>query len=164
MSFTKLKKRILFVCLGNICRSPAAEGVFLGLIKRKGIEDRFFVDSAGTGAWHVGNHADERMLCAAKKRGIILQSKARQVKIEDLYDFDLILTMDNENLAAMNLLAKDKISNIKAEIKPILSYSKISNSLEVPDPYYGGANGFENVLDLLEDSCEALLEELSLME
>ena len=164
MSFTKLKKRILFVCLGNICRSPAAEGVFLSLIKRKRLEDRFFVDSAGTGAWHVGNDADERMLSAAKKRGIILQSKARQVKIEDLYDFDLILTMDNENLDAMNLLAKDKISNIKAEIKPILSYSKISNSLEVPDPYYGGANGFENVLDLLEDSCEALLEELSLME
>jgi len=162
--FPTMKKRILFVCLGNICRSPAAEGVFRNLIHKKGVAEQYFVDSAGTGAWHVGNTADQRMRNAAHKRGIILESIARQVKLMDLHVFDLILTMDNENLAAMNVLAKDAGPDFKAVIKPILNYSKIANSLEVPDPYYGGENGFENVLDLLEDACSSLLEDLNLME
>ena len=156
-----MQKKILFVCLGNICRSPAAEGVFRSLIKKKGVEDQYIVDSAGTGAWHVGNKADQRMRNAAKKRGIILESIARQVKPEDLYLFDLILTMDNQNLEAMKVISKDAGPDQHAEIKPILNYSKITNLVEVPDPYYGGETGFENVLDLLEDACDSLLEELN---
>ena len=155
-----MKKRILFVCLGNICRSPAAEGVFLGLLKKKDLQDQFYVDSAGTGAWHVGNKADARMSQAAQKRGISLESFARQIKLEDLYSFDFILTMDNENLAVIQSLAHESNKKLNVIIRPLLSYSSRTNLSEVPDPYYGGQNGFEKVLDLLEDSCQGLLEEL----
>ena len=91
-------QRLLFVCLGNICRSPAAEGVFLHLLAREGLEDRFVVDSAGTGGWHVGNPADRRMRAAAERRGIALPSRARQLEADDLLRFDRILTMDDDNL------------------------------------------------------------------
>ncbi len=156
-----MKKRVLFVCLGNICRSPAAEGVFLHLIQSRGIEAHFEVDSAGTGNWHVGKKADSRMINAAKKRGISLPSFARQITLDDLYRFDVILTMDSANLAAVKTLALEIDSEKIAEIKPILSYARSSNSLEVPDPYYGGDDGFEIVLDLLEDACKGFLAEFS---
>ncbi len=156
-----MKKQILFVCLGNICRSPAAEGVFLNLIKKKGLEHKYFVDSAGTGGWHVGHKADARMIMAAEKRGINITSIARQISLDDLKIFDLILTMDNENLAAVNSLAREIDLKLLKKIKPLLSYSSKTSLSEVPDPYYGKNNGFEVVLDLLEDSCQGLLEELS---
>ena len=98
-------QRLLFVCLGNICRSPAAEGVFLHLIAREGLEDRFVVDSAGTGGWHVGNPADRRMRAAAERRGIDLPSRARQLEPGDLRRFDRILTMDDDNLQAVRWIA-----------------------------------------------------------
>ncbi len=155
-----MQKQILFVCLGNICRSPAAESVFIHLIKEQGIEDYYHVDSAGTGSWHVGSQADSRMKDAAKTRGIVIKSIARQITREDLQKFDLILTMDNENLSSVMSLAEELDSNLTKKIKPILSYASASKLVEVPDPYYGGEQGFENVLDLLEDSCKGLLKEL----
>ena len=159
-----MKKKILFVCLGNICRSPAAEAVFIQLIKRKGLEDKYSVDSAGTGAWHVGHLADERMKAAAQQRGIIITSLARQIQFDDLNAFDLILTMDNENLVCINSLVKEAGLDLPQKIKPILSYAKGTKFIEVPDPYYGGDKGFTIVLDLLEDACEGLLEALILQE
>ena len=156
-----MTQKLLFVCLGNICRSPAAEGVFLHLIKTRGLEDQFLVDSAGTGSWHVGNPADRRMQAAAKRRGIQLPSRARQIDLNDLETFDLVLTMDQDNLKAVNGLAKEAGARATAQIRPMLSYGRRHSEIEVPDPYYGGDAGFEHVLDLLEDACEALLEELS---
>ena len=156
-----MTQKLLFVCLGNICRSPAAEGVFLHLIKTRGLEDQFLVDSAGTGSWHVGNPADRRMQAAANRRGIQLPSRARQIDLNDLEPVDLVLTMDQDNLNAVNGLAREAGARATARIQPMLSYCRRYSEAEVPDPYYGGEAGFEHVLDLLEDACEALLEELS---
>ena len=149
--------KVLFVCLGNICRSPAAEGCFLHLIAREQLDDLFAVDSAGTGDWHVGKPADRRMLEAASRRGILLPSRARQIAFSDLQAFDHILTMDDDNLAAVRRLAGSHPT--RATIEPITRYSR-HGLHEVPDPYYGGPDGFEQVLDLLEDVCEGLLAEL----
>ncbi len=153
-----MAKKILFVCLGNICRSPAAEGIFNQKIKDKDVENLFVVDSAGTGGWHVGNLADRRMREAALSRGIELTSRSRQIEDKDLYEFDHILVMDKDNLNAVKSLIKDDIHPVHSKIKLILSYSKKSQLDEVPDPYYGGQNGFEKVLDLLDDAIEELLE------
>ena len=153
--------KVLFVCLGNICRSPAAEGVFLHLLDERGLSDQFVVDSAGTGGWHVGNPADRRMQAAANRRGINLPSRARQICLEDFSSFDLVLTMDDSNLAAVQGLARDAGSQATARIKPMLSYTRRFNETEVPDPYYGGDAGFEHGLDLLQDPCANLLDELS---
>ena len=152
--------KVLFVCLGNICRSPAAEGVFLHLLDQRGLNDQFIVDSAGTGGWHVGNPADRRMQAAANKRGIQLPSRARQISLNDLRTFDLVLTMDDANLMAVQGLAREAGSSATASIKPMLSYARSFSETEVPDPYYGGDSGFEHVLDLLEDACNNLLDEL----
>ncbi|QBE68121.1 Low molecular weight protein tyrosine phosphatase [Synechococcus sp. WH 8101] len=154
-------QRLLFVCLGNICRSPAAEGVFLHLVKQRDLDDHFLVDSAGTGGWHVGRPADQRMQAAAKRRGIDLPSRARQLDLGDLEQFDLILTMDADNLLAVQNLAREAGERATAQVRPMLSYARRHQLSEVPDPYYGGEDGFEDVLDLLEDACEGLLEELS---
>lgn len=156
-----MKKKLLFVCLGNICRSPAAEAVFLSRIRSKNIEDLFQVDSAGTGGWHVGRKADKRMIDAAMKRGILIESVARQISINDFNDFDLILTMDESNFADLNFLIKELKTKPKAKVRPMLSFANNTNLLEVPDPYYGGENGFEEVLDLLEDAVEGLLLEIT---
>ena len=156
--------KLLFVCLGNICRSPAAEGVFIHLLNERGLNDRFLVDSAGTGGWHVGNPADRRMQAAASRRGIELPSRARQISLDDLSTFDLVLTMDDDNLMAVQALAKEAGSRATASIKPMLSYARNFSETEVPDPYYGGDTGFEHVLDLLEDACSNLLDELSRQE
>ena len=139
-------KKILFVCLGNICRSPAAEAVFLHAINSLDIKDQYQVDSAGTGGWHVGRKPDIRMQEAARKRGIILQSRARQITIDDFDKFDLILTMDNANLAEVNALSKEFKSPLITKIRPILSFARQTDLTEVPDPYYGGQNGFGNHL------------------
>lgn len=151
---------VLFVCLGNICRSPAAEGVFLHLLNERGLSDRFVVDSAGTGGWHTGNPADQRMQAAAARRGIQLPSRARQISLDDLSDFDLVLTMDDANLTAVQGLAREAGRRATATVRPMLSYAQSFSETEVPDPYYGGEAGFEHVLDLLEDACSNLLDEL----
>jgi len=155
--------RLLFVCLGNICRSPAAEGVFLHLLAREGLEDRFVVDSAGTGGWHVGRPADRRMRAAAERRGIQLPSRARQLDRGDLLSFDRILTMDDDNLHAVRSLARELAPAAAdlALIEPMVSHCRRFQDREVPDPYYGGDEGFEFVLDLLEDACAGLLESLA---
>ena len=153
-------KKILFVCLGNICRSPAAEGIFKKKIKDRELENLFVVDSAGTGGWHVGNLADPRMREAALSRGIELTSRSRKIDHNDLYEFDHILVMDKDNLNAVKSLIKDNTYPINSKIKLILSYSKKSQLDEVPDPYYGGQNGFENVLDLLDDAIDKLIDSL----
>jgi protein-tyrosine phosphatase len=155
---------VLFVCLGNICRSPAAEGVFLHLLNERGLSDRFVVDSAGTGGWHTGNPADQRMQAAAARRGIQLPSRARQISLDDLSDFDLVLTMDDANLTAVQGLAREAGRRATATVRPMLSYAQSFSETEVPDPYYGGEAGFEHVLDLLEDACSNLLDELSSQE
>ena len=153
-------KKILFVCLGNICRSPAAEGIFNQKIKERDLENFFVVDSAGTGSWHAGNLPDQRMRMAALSRGIELTSRARQIEENDLYEFDHILVMDKDNLNAVKSLIKDDMHTMNSKINLILSYSKKSQLDEVPDPYYGGQNGFEKVLDLLNDAIEELIDSL----
>ena len=153
-------KKILFVCLGNICRSPAAEGIFNQKIKERDLEKFFVVDSAGTGNWHVGNPPDKRMRATALCRGIELISRSRQIDENDLYEFDQILVMDKDNLEAVKSLAKDNIDLVNSKIKLILSYSKTTKLEEVPDPYYGGQNGFEKVLDLLNDAIDELIDSL----
>jgi len=138
----RMTQKLLFVCLGNICRSPAAEGVFLHLLEERGLSDQFVVDSAGTGGWHVGNPADRRMQAAANRRGIQLPSRARQISLDDFSSFDLVLTMDDDNLAAVQGLAREAGPRATASIKPMLSYAGRFSETEVPDPYYGGEAGF----------------------
>ena len=153
-------KKILFVCLGNICRSPAAEGIFKQKIKERELENFFLVDSAGTGSWHVGDLPDRRMRTTALARGIKLTSRSRQIEENDLYQFDQILVMDKDNLEAVKSLTKDDMNPVNSKIKLILSYSKNSQLDEVPDPYYGGQNGFEKVLDLLNDAIDELIDSI----
>tara|TARA_Y100001968_G_scaffold308328_1_gene326991 strand:+ start:118 stop:591 length:474 start_codon:yes stop_codon:yes gene_type:complete len=153
-------KKILFVCLGNICRSPAAEGIFKKKIKERDLEQFFVVDSAGTGGWHVGNLADPRMRETALLRGIELTSRSRKIEESDLYEFDHILVMDNDNLFAVKSLIKDNQNPVSSKIKLILNYSKKAQVREVPDPYYGGQNGFEKVIDLLDDAMDGLIDDL----
>ena len=153
-------KKILFVCLGNICRSPAAEGIFKQKIKERDLEKLFMVDSAGTGGWHVGNLADSRMRETALSRGIELTSRSRKIEESDLYEFDHILVMDNDNLYNVKSLIKDKSNPLHSKIELILSYSKDSKLEEVPDPYYGGQHGFDKVLNLLDDAIDGLIDSL----
>lgn len=150
--------RVLFVCLGNICRSPAAEGLFLQRLELRGLSDAFVVDSAGTGSWHVGKRADARMIRAAEARGVVLPSRARQITAADLQTFDLILTMDPSNLENVRKLVPAEA--ISARIEPMTAYCRRYRTDAVPDPYYGGADGFNDVLDLLEDACDGLLDAL----
>ncbi|MGM0619734.1 MAG: low molecular weight protein-tyrosine-phosphatase [Bacteroidota bacterium] len=151
------KKKILFVCLGNICRSPSAEAVFRGLVKNAGVEDRFEIDSAGTSAWHAGEPADKRMQIHAQKRNYKLTSISRKFNPEVDFDhFDMIIGMDDENFETLKSMARNRDDLHK--IYKMTDFRKEWNYPEVPDPYYGGDEGFELVLDLLEDSCQGLLE------
>lgn len=150
--------KILFVCLGNICRSPSAEGVFKHLVEKNNIANKFFVDSAGTAAYHTGENADHRMRKHALNRGIDLTSRARQIQKADLEEFDFILCMDRSNLN--NVKALDLSNQYSKKIKLMTDYAKELSYNEVPDPYYGGSQGFELVLDILEDACNGLLEEI----
>ncbi len=155
-----MPKKILFVCLGNICRSPAAEGVFKQKVRDRDLEKLFVVDSAGTGGWHVGNLADPRMRETALLRGIELTSRSRKIEESDLFEFDYILVMDKDNLVDVKSLIKDHMDKIHPKVKLILSYSKKFNLEEVPDPYYGGQDGFDKVLDLLDDAIDGLIDSL----
>jgi len=152
----KRVKKILFVCLGNICRSPAAEGIFRRLVEDAGLKDQFHIDSAGTsGRYHEGEDSDARMRAHAKERKYILTSTARQLHREDLEEYDWILTMDESNYVNTLKLTTDK--NLHKKIHKMVSFCKIHKVDEVPDPYYGGEDGFRLVLDILEDACQELL-------
>jgi protein-tyrosine phosphatase len=156
--------RILFVCLGNICRSPTAEGVMRALVHEAGLDDAVELDSAGTGGWHVGSPPDERATETARARGILLEGAARQVRVADFEDFDLILAMDGSNLAELRRLAPDekvreKVRRLR-EFDPASKDQDPTHPLDVPDPYYGGPRGFEDVLDLVGAACAGLLDEL----
>ncbi|KAF8009464.1 hypothetical protein BT93_J0454 [Corymbia citriodora subsp. variegata] len=157
---------VLFVCLGNICRSPAAEGVFRDLVKKRGLASTFNIDSAGTIDYHEGNLSDPRMRTAAKRRGVEITSISRPIRPCDFSDFDLILAMDKQNrediLEAFNRwkFRETLPEDAHKKVKLMCSYCKKHDESEVPDPYYGGPQGFEKVLDLLEDACESLLDSI----
>jgi low molecular weight protein-tyrosine phosphatase len=147
--------RVLFICMGNICRSPLAQGVFEGVLRCEELEGEVFVDSAGTGRWHVGEPPDERALSAASLRGLdISAQRARQLRPEDCETFDYILTMDEENYRTVCSLCRGS-----TVVRPFLDFAD-SPEREVPDPYYGGPDGFERVLDLVEKASEGLLEDI----
>jgi len=153
--------RLLFVCLGNICRSPTAEGVMRDLVTREGLQGAIELDSAGTGGWHVGSDPDERATAAARLRGIELSGSARQVGPEDFADFDLLLAMDRSNADDLRSLAPGEPERRKVRLlREFDPHAVAADQLEVPDPYYGGEDGFEDVLDLVAASCEGLLEEI----
>lgn len=147
--------KILFICMGNICRSPAAEGVMKKLVVEADLAARVLIDSAGTGGWHAGARADHRMRAAASVRGYELTSVARQVKESDFEEFDLLLIMDEQN--RRDLLPFDPERRHQSKVRFLCEFCTVHVEKEVPDPYYGGAQGFEKVLDLLEDSCAGLL-------
>jgi len=150
--------RLLFVCLGNICRSPAADGVMRDVVEKAGLSDRIEIDSAGTEGWHSGKLPDQRMRQAASTRGITLDHRARQFKAADLERFDLILAMDRDN--ERNIRTLDRENRHTAKIRLFCDFCTDHSEREVPDPYYGGPEGFEHVLDLIEDGCEGLLREV----
>lgn len=149
------KTKLLFVCLGNICRSPSAENIMNYLIEKEGLQDQFECDSAGTSRYHIGSPPDKRMQLAAKKRGIELKGKARQIEEFDLEYYDFILAMDKSNYE--DILALDRTGKYKDKIKLICDFTTQFKDKEVPDPYYGGESGFDYVIDLLLDACQGLL-------
>jgi protein-tyrosine phosphatase len=164
LSFGREPVRLLFVCLGNICRSPTAEGAMRALVKREGLSESVEIDSAGTGAWHIGEAPDARATRAARERGITLAGRARQVRASDFADFDLLLAMDGQNLRDLLRMADDEEARAKVrllrEFDPASDpddASSLKGDLDVPDPYYGAAGGFEEVLDLVQAACEGLL-------
>ena len=155
------KISVLFVCLGNICRSPAAEAIFINLLARKELTDGFIVDSAGTGSWHIGKKADSRMRITAERRDINILSRARQITSKDFDEFNYILAMDDSNFRNIQDLKNRTSSADFASIKKIQNFRCIFNEQEVPDPYFGGDEGFDHVLDILEDSVSGFLESIS---
>jgi protein-tyrosine phosphatase len=153
--------RLLFVCMGNICRSPTAEAVMRAVVAREGLDGEVRIDSAGTGSWHVGNPPDRRSTAAAEARGIVLEGAARQVTAEDFEDYDLLLAADAENVADLRRLAPDARAAEKIVLLRQFDPEAVAaGDLDVPDPYYGGPSGFEDVLDLVETACEGLLSSL----
>ena len=152
------KIKVLFVCMGNICRSPTAEGVFTSFIEARDLAHAFQVDSAGTHAYHVGDAPDLRAQKAARDRGVELKHiRARRVTHDDFERFDYILVMDDENHAILHDACPD---DLKHKIKHFLDYAPHLEQREVPDPYYGGSYGFERVLDMVEVASEGFIETL----
>lgn len=152
------KHRLLFICLGNICRSPAAEGVMKAKVHAAKLDDQFFIDSAGIGDWHVGQLPDSRMRERGARRGYRLDSRARQIRQSDFEDFDLLLVMDRENYRIITSKAHDEESRKK--VRMLTDYlQEHKNTDIVPDPYYGDLSDFDYALDLIEDACEGLLEQ-----
>jgi protein-tyrosine phosphatase len=151
--------RVCFVCLGNICRSPTAEGVMRALVREAGLASRIAVDSAGTGAWHAGEPADARARAAARARGIELTSTARMFVRADFERFDYVLAMDRANLRALRQLARGPEEHGRLHL--FRSFDPTAPvDAEVPDPYYGGPEGFHEVLDICDRGCRGLLEHL----
>jgi protein-tyrosine phosphatase len=153
---TNRTRKILFVCMGNICRSPAAEGVFRTLVANAGREAEFRIDSAGTHGYHVGHPPDSRMLAAARARGYLLDSRARRLDPADFDRFEWIVAMDDDNYADISAMH----TGGGARVVRMVDYCERLTPTEVPDPYYGGPAGFEEVLDILEDACASLLRRL----
>lgn len=151
--------RVLFVCLGNICRSPTAEAVLRHHVSAAELEAVIDVDSAGTGGWHVGDPPDDRAREQAARRGIPMNGRARQVDVGDLEHFDLVLAMDSTNLADLQDLAHTPEQRAKLHLLRSFDVDA-GEDLDVPDPYYGGPNGFEDVFDLIDASCRGLLDHL----
>ena len=157
MNETRDRTSVLFVCMGNICRSPTAEGVFRHYVAAAGLEEQFDIDSAGTHAYHVGEPPDRRAQQAASRRGFsLVDIRARRIATEDFERFHHIIAMDEDNLA---MLHEQADAAQRGKIRLFLEFSK-GPETEVPDPYYGGATGFERVLDLVEDASRGLLEML----
>ncbi len=152
--------RVLFVCMGNICRSPTAEGVLRRLVRDEGLEGEVEIDSAGTGGWHVGESPDTRAAEAARRRGIELDGSARQFAAADFDRFDLILAMDTENRRELERIAPDDEARSKVRLFREFDPASNGGDLDVPDPYFGGEQGFEHVLDLTEAAARGLLDEL----
>ncbi len=147
--------QLLFVCLGNICRSPSAENIMRYLLEKEGLTNEISCDSAGTANYHIGSPPDRRMRSAAEKRGIKLEGSARQFHPDDFEKYDLILAMDRDNYWSLISLDPDK--KYRHKIKMMCDYAKNYPDQEVPDPYYGGTEGFNYVIDLLLDACSGLL-------
>jgi low molecular weight protein-tyrosine phosphatase len=174
--------RLLFVCLGNICRSPTAEGVMRALVRDAGLDEQIELDSAGLGSWHVGSPPDRRAAAAARVRGILLNGRARTVTRADFEDFDLLLAMDSSNLRELRRMAPDE--HTRAKVRLLREFDPASRAngpeggargdpdvrdrdlslpepdLDVPDPYYGATGGFEEVLELVQAACAGLLEDV----
>lgn len=153
------KHTVLFICLGNICRSPAAEGIMKSLVEKEGMSDDFFIDSAAIGSWHIGQLPDSRMRKCGAEHGYRFDSHARQFQKSDFQHFDLIVVMDNENYRAITSMAssqadKDKVVRIADYLTHHREYTT------VPDPYYGDYSDFELVIELLEDACQGLLDSI----
>lgn len=152
------KVKVLFVCMGNICRSPVAEGVFAQLIEQQGLTEHVLVDSAGTHAYHVGNPPDPRSLQTALRRGIDISNlRARRFAEDDFYEFDYVLAMDSDNYRNLSAVCPPET---RYKLKMFLDFAPHLNELDVPDPYYGGELGFERVLDLVEAAAEGLVEHI----
>jgi protein-tyrosine phosphatase len=152
--------RLLFVCMGNICRSPTAEGVMRGLLREQGLEDAVEVDSAGVGDWHAGSPPDERATAAARARGVTLTGSARMIAPRDFEDYDLILAADRSNVRDLETVTPP---GARARIHLLREFDPDAEGapdLDVPDPYYGGPDGFERVLDLVDAACRGLLDHL----
>ena len=150
---------VLFVCLGNICRSPLAEGVFRHVLDEEGLSDRFRVDSAGTGGWHVGESPDHRAMRSAATHGVTLSGHARQVQPEDFTRFDYILAMDQSNLSHLERY-RDGVGG-EAALYLLREFDPEGGpGAEVPDPYYGGPEGFEHVYEMVDRSCRSLLDHI----
>ena len=148
--------KVLFVCMGNICRSPTAQGVFRKMVTDANLDASVAVDSAGTHAYHIGEAPDPRAQAAAKRRGVdISDLRARQVTVDDFSEYDLILAMDWENLA---LLQQQCPRQLKHKLQLLMRFAGEHDAATVPDPYYGGPEGFNTVLDYVEDACQGLIE------
>lgn len=158
MPSTRKPYRVLFVCLGNICRSPAAEIIFRKLVDDAGRADDFNIDSAGTIGHHQGAPPDPRMSDALERNGFTVQGRSRKIEAADLENFDLIVTMDESNLTDVRRL--DPTGRLHPKIRPLVSFCRTHDDLRVPDPYYGGQRGFDHVISLLGDGCGGILEEL----
>jgi len=150
--------KVLFVCMGNICRSPTAHGVFRSLVEKEGLSHRIHIDSAGTHAYHEGEPPDKRALSTAERRGVQMADlTARRVEPEDFHEFDYIVAMDQDNYMALSNVCPDALYN---KLYMLMDFSPQARTREVPDPYYGGPAGFERVFDLVESGAQAFLQEL----
>ncbi len=152
--------RLLFVCMGNICRSPTAEGVMRALVAQAGLQEEIELESAGTGSWHVGSPPDARAAATAGSRGVVLDGSAREVSREDFSDFDLMLAMDRSNMDELRRRAPAELRGKVRLLREFDAASAAAGDLDVPDPYYGAAGGFEEVFDLVQVACEGLLARL----
>jgi protein-tyrosine phosphatase len=152
--------KLLFVCLGNICRSPTGEGVMRHLVEEAGIADQFEIDSAGTGNWHLGEGPDRRSVAAAAARGITIGGHARQVTGADFEHYDYILAADEYNFRDLQAIAPTDEDEAKVHMLREFDELSTPDDYDVPDPYYGGPSGFDDVIDLVEAACRGLLDEI----